>query len=281
MSVLRTEPCHVFQLTVAAEEEEGEDEEEEKGQLSVTLKFTYTPTYPEEAPIFEVIFDDDDLAQDFEQEIRDLVLAQLFFQNAALDTSDMDLLDEGQLSVTLKFTYTPTYPEEAPIFEVIFDDDDLAQDFEQEIRDLVLAQIEENLGMAMIFAIVSASQEFLNERIDDIKAAKEDRKNRIEEEKKRVEEEAANKLKGTLVTIESFLEWKDMFDKEQKGLRGKRQSASENTSGKLTGKELFFQNAALDTSDMDLLDEGDRVEVDESLFQDLDLELDIDLDDED
>lgn len=218
LSVLRTEPCHVFQLTVAAEEEEeGEGEEEEKGQLSVTLKFTYTPTYPDEAPIFEVIFDDDDLAQDFEQEIVDLVQAQ----------------------------------------------------------------IEENLGMAMIFAIVSASQEFLNERIDDIKAAKEDRKNRIEEEKKRVEEEAANKLKGTLVTIESFLEWKEMFDKERKGLRGKKQSASENTSGKLTGKELFFQNAALDTSDMDLLDESDRVEVDESLFQDLDLELDIDLDDED
>ncbi|XP_041463278.1 RWD domain-containing protein 1-like [Lytechinus variegatus] len=214
-SVLETKPFHVFQVTVSAEEESGEDEEEEKGQLSVTLKFTYTPCYPEEAPIFEVILDDE-----------------------------------------------------------------LAQDYEQQISELVQAQIEENIGMAMIFAIVSASQEFLNEKIDEIKATKDDRKRRIEEEKKRAEEEAANKLKGTLVTIESFLAWKERFDQEQKELKAKQSAASDSTAGKLTGKELFFQNANLDTSDMDLLDESDRVEVDESLFQDLDLDVDLDLDDD-
>lgn len=218
LSVLQTDPFHVFQLTVSAEEdqEDNDEEEEEKGQLSVVLKFTYTPTYPDEAPIFEVTFDDD-----------------------------------------------------------------LAQEFEDQIGKLVQAEIDENLGMAMIFAIVSAAQEFLNERIDDIKAAKEEKRRAIEEEKRKTEEEAANKLKGTLVTIESFLAWKEQFDKEQIELRTKRQqSAHESLGGKLTGKELFFENANLDTSDMDLLDESDRVEVDESLFQDME-ELDIGLDDED
>ncbi|XP_072178725.1 RWD domain-containing protein 1-like [Diadema setosum] len=215
ITVLATDPFHVFQITVSAEEDEtGEENEDEKGQLSVTLCFTYTPTYPEEAPVFEVTFNDD-----------------------------------------------------------------VAQEYEDKIRELVEAQIEENLGMAMIFAIVSAAQEFLNERIDDLKAAREDRRKRLEEEKRREEEEAEKKLKGTLVTIESFLAWKEKFDQEQREKKAKHQSSTESQGGKLTGRELFFQNANLDTSDMDLLDESDRVEVDESLFQDMDdLELE---DDED
>ena len=61
-----------------------------------------------------------------------------------------------------------------------------------QICPFLCAKIEENLGMAMIFAIVSAAQEFLNERIDDIKAAREERKNRAEEEKKKEEEEAVS-----------------------------------------------------------------------------------------
>ena len=61
--VLEEEPFHQFKLHVKSE---GHDEEEEIG-YACTLKFTYTPTYPEEVPIVEI---QDDVCMDEEQLLR-------------------------------------------------------------------------------------------------------------------------------------------------------------------------------------------------------------------
>lgn len=58
--VLEEEPFHQFKLDVKSE---GHDEEAAIG-YACSLKFTYTPTYPEEVPIVEII---DDVGLDDEQ----------------------------------------------------------------------------------------------------------------------------------------------------------------------------------------------------------------------
>ncbi|KAK5862801.1 hypothetical protein PBY51_018161 [Eleginops maclovinus] len=177
---------------------------------------------------------------------------------------------------TLKFTYVEKYPDEPPLWE-IHTQENLEDSDMGEILALLQQQADENLGMVMIFTLVTAVQEKLNEIVDLMK-------NRREEEKRRKEEEAEEAEKvafqGTVVTIENFLAWKDRFEMEMDELRSKRQKEEEQAGKiKLTGKQLFETDHNLDTSDIQFLeDTGNNVEVDESLFQDID---DLDLDDDD
>ncbi|XP_073432069.1 RWD domain-containing protein 1 isoform X2 [Dendrobates tinctorius] len=130
--------------------------------------------------------------------------------------------------------------------------------------------------MVMIFTLVSAAQDKLNEIIDQIKNRREEEK--IQKEKE-VEEAEKKRFHGTPVTIENFLNWKAKFDADMVELRRKRQKEEEQAGkSKLTGKQLFERDHNLDTSDIKFLEEaGNSVEVDESLFQELD---DLELDDE-
>jgi hypothetical protein len=134
----------------------------------------------------------------------------------------------------------------------------------------------ENLGMVMVFTLVSATQEWLGRHIEDVKRREEEEKER----KIREAEEAERKrFEGTRVTVESFISWKAAFDAEMLALK-KQQMLKEEASGpkKLTGRELFEKDITLIESDMKFLQDGeDDVKVDESLFEDLD---DLQIDDE-
>jgi len=153
--------------------------------------------------------------------------------------------------------------------------ENIDESYATEILDLMKQLSEENLGMVMVFIIFSAVQEKLTEIVegaaDSIKE---------EEERKIKELEAAErkKFEGTCVTIESFLAWQAKFDAEMAAL--KQQKVKEETAvKKLTGKELFMLNNAMDDSEVKFLEEGGEVvEVDESLFADID---DLALGDED
>ncbi|XP_029599347.1 RWD domain-containing protein 1 [Salmo trutta] len=194
-------------------------------------------------------------------------------------TSDAGENDET-IEVTLQFTYVEKYPDEVPLWE-IYSQENLEDSDAEGILTLLQQQAEENLGMVMIFTLVTAVQDKLNELVDEIK-------NRREEEKRRKEEaaEEAEKVlfQGTVVTIENFLSWKAKFELEMAELRRKRQKEEEQQQAgkiKLTGKKLFETDHNLDTSDIQFLeDSGNSVEVDESLFQDFE-ELDLDEDDPD
>ncbi|EHB12731.1 RWD domain-containing protein 1 [Heterocephalus glaber] len=124
----------------------------------------------------------------------------------------------------------------------------------------------------MIFTLVTAVQEKLNEIVDQIKMR------RVEEKKlKEKEEEAEKQLFHSIpVTIKNFLCWKAMFDPELLEIK-KKQIKEEEQAGKnkLSGKQLFEPDHNLDTADIQFLEDvGNNVEVDESLFQKLDdLEL--------
>ena len=85
--------------------------------------------------------------------------------------------------------------------------------------------------MAMIFTLVSAAQEKLNEFVDKLKNRKEEEQLRKERE---AEEAEKNKFTGTPVTLETFLAWRRAFEQEtlQSG-----KNKEQNFKGKLTGKE--------------------------------------------
>ena len=126
----------------------------------------------------------------------------------------------------------------------------------------------------MIFTLVTAVQEKLNEIVDQIKTRRE------EETEKEAEEAEKQLFDGTPVTIENFLNWKAKFDAELLEIKKKRvkeeEQAARNT---LSGKQLFETDHNLDSSDIQFLeDAGNSVEVDGSLSQEMD---NLELDDED
>ncbi|XP_061738285.1 RWD domain-containing protein 1 isoform X2 [Nerophis ophidion] len=192
-------------------------------------------------------------------------------------TSDAD--ENGDtVEATLKFTYVEKYPDEPPLWEV-HSQENLENNDVEDILTLLQQQAEENLGMVMIFTLVTAVQEKLNEIVDMMKNRREEEKLRIEREEEEAEKVA---FQGTVVTIENFLAWKATFDLDMAELRKKRQKEEEQTGkAKLTGKQLFETDHNLDTSDIQFLeDAGNNVEVDESLFQDIE-DLDLEEDDPD
>ncbi|ERE81297.1 RWD domain-containing protein 1 [Cricetulus griseus] len=194
-------------------------------------------------------------------------------------TSEAEENDET-VQTTLKFTYSEKYPDEAPLYE-IFSQENLEDNDISDILKLLALQAEENLGMVMIFTLVTAVQEKLNEIVDQIKTRREEEKKQKEKEA----EEAEKKLfHGTPVTIENFLSWKAKFDAELLEIKKKRMKEEEQAGkNKLSGKQLFETDHNLDTSDIQFLeDAGNNVEVDESLFQEMDdLELEDGEDDPD
>lgn len=184
--------------------------------------------------------------------------------------------DDETVQSTVKFMYVEKYPDEAPLYEIV-SQENIEDEDARAIISCLDQQVEENLGMVMIFTLVSAIQEKLNEIVDQIKTRREE-----EKVKKEKEAEEAEKVvfHGTPVTIEAFLSWKAKFEAELNEIKRKRQKEEEQAGkNKLSGKKLFETDHNLDTSDIKFLEEaGNSVEVDESLFQDMD---DLDLDDED
>ncbi|XP_049869807.1 RWD domain-containing protein 1 [Pectinophora gossypiella] len=187
--------------------------------------------------------------------------------------------DEGDgLACQLVFTYTAKYPDEIPVIEIENEEnfDDIVD--KEELLTHLVDQAKDNLGMVMVFTLVSAGQEWLNEKWDSIKKEREER---ILAKLKADEEAEQKRFEGTRVTVESFLAWRKQFEIDL-GIQAKREREIRDNKNKLTGRELFLRDTTLNESDLKFLDDGDTVKVDESLFQDLDdLEISDDEDDED
>ncbi|KAF5285397.1 hypothetical protein FQA39_LY16651 [Lamprigera yunnana] len=190
-----------------------------------------------------------------------------------IKSEQYDADSEDGLACNLVFTYTPKYPDEQPLIEVedLINIDNLHQD---QLLKQLKEEAQENIGMVMVFTLVSVAQEWLNVKWDDIKKHREEEKTKRDFEREELERK---KFEGTRVTVESFLVWKNKFETDV-GIRKKRETV-EKDSKKLTGRELFMTDNTLNESDLKFLD-GEEVKVDESLFQDLD-DLDIDDDDPD
>ncbi|KAF5279670.1 hypothetical protein FQR65_LT15305 [Abscondita terminalis] len=187
-----------------------------------------------------------------------------------IKSEQYDADTEDGLACNLIFTYTSKYPEELPLIE-IEEPININNNYQQELLQQLKELAEENIGMVMIFTLVSLAQEWVNVKWDEIKKQREEEKIKRDLEREELERK---KFEGTRVTVESFLIWKNKFE-DDLGIKKKRESTEKGQ--KLTGRELFMTDNTLNESDLKFLD-GEEIKVDESLFQDLD---DLDIDDED
>lgn len=152
----------------------------------------------------------------------------------------------------LQVKYPDAYPEEAPILDLLSPPNTPMHSFfsissdKQQLLDGLVETIEENLGMAMIFTLVSTLKENAEQLISERQAA-----TRHEHEQKLLvaEEEENKKFHGTPVTPETFKAWREIFRKEMEELKIKEDEADEAAERKrnrgkdtviqLTGKQLW------------------------------------------
>lgn len=160
--------------------------------------------------------------------------------------------EDDVLTLLLNVSYPDTYPDVAPNLDITSPPNapkysllDIAADKPQ-LLDSLGPVIEESLGMAMVFTLVSTLKETAEQLMAD--------RQRQEEEivavaARQKEEEENRKFHGEKVTRERFLEWRDKFraemeekdrmkrEEEEGELKGKRTVKVEEK--KLSGRQLW------------------------------------------
>jgi hypothetical protein len=169
-----------------------------------------------------------------------------------LNPPDDDNADEAVEPPTLilHVRYPEAYPDVAPILDVSAPPNapqhplfSVSADKEQLLKGLDDA-IQENLGMAMVFTLVTTLTELAEQLMTE-------RKEAVEREREEVmlaaEREENKKFHGTPVTPETFLKWRDEFMREMEEQRAKDEEerlaelkrARIKEPPKLTGKQLW------------------------------------------
>ncbi|CAE6503278.1 unnamed protein product [Rhizoctonia solani] len=172
---------------------------------------------------------------------------------------------DSSLKVLLGIEYTTNYPDEVPNISLEPEEGELE---EEEIESLITgmkAVGEENLGMAMVFTLVSHLREALVEVMQ--KRIEKEKQLELEKERQLMEAEAA-RTRGTPVTVESFNQWRLKFiaetkviqereeDEKLKTLTAKEREEWKKSKSKPTGRQLFEKNRDLATSDASFIEEG-------------------------
>jgi len=151
------------------------------------------------------------------------------------------------VGIELVFAHTPAYPDDAPLLKARslrgLADAEVAA-----LQSLLEGQVDENLGMPMIYTLITSAQDWVNERAAEMAVPVVDpeaeRKQREEEEEARI---AALRAHGTPVTPETFKEWKLRFDAEMQVAKMELQDpglSAAAAKGKMTGKAWFLQQEA-------------------------------------
>lgn len=184
-------------------------------------------------------------------------------------TLDLDIdTDEEAPLLILQVSYPNEYPDVAPELDILTPPNapkhsrfDIQED-KAHLMEALQPSIEENLGMAMVFTLVStlkeAAENLIMERVASEREAH-------EKEIAKAEEEENRKFQGTLVTRERFLEWRERFmgemeeqeqrEREEKEAEEKKKKPSAREEPKLTGRQLWERGLA---GKADYDEEGDE-----------------------
>jgi hypothetical protein len=157
-------------------------------------------------------------------------------------------------TIILNVRYPEAYPDEAPILDITQPPNaakhehlDIQED-KARLLDALQETIEENMGMAMVFSLVStlkdAAELLIAERQQAVQALK-------DVEAQKAEEEENRKFEGEKVTRESFLAWRERFREEmaeenarkaaELEAEEKKKRGGKLEEKKLTGKQLWQQ----------------------------------------
>lgn len=209
-----------------------------------------------------------------------LLTPSSFIINVAVESDHRNSEAENRVMLECRFSYPLTYPDVPVNYSIVErmkklgsddgsstadsndedeenedqDDADDAGEDASEIPDvlgdrmvdlfaLLDEQIEENLGEAVVFTLVSSAKDWLDETVTSIRL-----------ERIRIEEEAALAkvevvIEGTPCTEENFNVWKVAFDKEMREA-GRLGFVEIEKQGGLTGVQQFLADKSLAESDL-------------------------------
>ncbi|CAG9529867.1 unnamed protein product [Cercopithifilaria johnstoni] len=176
----------------------------------------------------------------------------------------------SMFEVMLNLRLSTGYPDVAPEIEILGLEKTFSSERIEKVQRILCDAAQDNLGMPMVFTIVSALQDEIGHLVEDLETEK------MKAEEKAIEEKEAQerkKFEGTRVTPEAFLAWKKKFDAEIRAVEEKEKWIREvEGTGKLTGRQLFLRDSTLNLSDVALMQAaGNEIEFDESLFDEIDL----------
>ena len=163
--------------------------------------------------------------------------------------------EEEPLVILLNVSYPETYPDVAPNLDItaplnaskhpLLD----VQADKAQLLDSLSSTIEDSMGMAMVFALVSTLKDSAETLMADRARQEQEIKDVAQREK---EEEENKKFHGEKVTRERFLEWREKFKKEMEekekqkkeddeaeAMKGRRGVTAKELEKKLTGKQLW------------------------------------------
>lgn len=166
----------------------------------------------------------------------------------------------------LNVIYPEAYPDVAPHLDITSPPNaakhpqlDIQEDKAQ-LLEALQPTIEDSLGMAMVFTLVTtlkeAAETLISDRVRQVEAVK-------EVEARQKEEEENRKFHGALVTRERFLEWREKFRKEmedkerrqreEEEAEDKKKRGGKAEEKKLTGRQLWERGLVgkVDEEDID------------------------------
>ncbi|KAH6625966.1 ubiquitin-conjugating enzyme/RWD-like protein [Chaetomium sp. MPI-SDFR-AT-0129] len=200
-----------------------------------------------------------------EEQIEEREVLDSIFPDEITDISEteyrisitLDLPDDESEPpiILLTIRYPEDYPDKAPLLELAAPQGssphqyiNVAEDKDQLLQGLE-ATVEENLGMAMVFTLVSAVKEAAEQLVEERKAAA---AKEHEEAVLAAEREENKKFHGTPVNRDTFLKWREDFLKEMEENRVREEEerlaelkkARIKEPVKLTGKQLWERGLA-------------------------------------
>ncbi|KAG5537840.1 hypothetical protein RHGRI_025067 [Rhododendron griersonianum] len=187
-----------------------------------------------------------------------------------LQDDDADESTAPAVCLALIFSHTEKYPDEPPLLNVkrLVISSFCCRYFTSLLQ---LLQASENLGMAMVYTLVTSAKEWLCERF----AEDADEGNTEEEEKK----DEIIIPHGEPVTVDTFIAWRERFEAELALERAKlmpESALSAPKEKKLTGRQ-WFESGRASAKGAGPIAEGSDVEDEEDIdFDDEDFEDDED-----
>ncbi|KAF4320045.1 hypothetical protein G195_006689 [Phytophthora kernoviae 00238/432] len=164
------------------------------------------------------------------------------------------------VAMTLKADIPATYPDVEPTLEIILNKG-LSDRQHKEMKELLTQQIEENMGMAMMYTLCEAVREYLVEnnregndgsehqemlRRMETRKKKEDKVEAEKEEEAMARSQEKRVFHGTPVTVETFAVWKEKFEAEMQTTP--KTSVKDEASAKLTGRQLWNKGMVTEDS---------------------------------
>jgi RWD domain len=174
-----------------------------------------------------------------------------------LDVVNDDGDDSEPPTILLQVKYPEDYPEQAPILELLPPPNAPAHPYfsvasdKESLLDGLTETIEDNMGMAMVFTLVST----LKDNAEQLVVSRQEAAQNIREQKMlAVEREENKKFHGTPVTPETFMTWRATFRKEMEEAKlmeeeaeeaaEKKKNRGKETAVLLTGKQLWERGMA-------------------------------------